>query len=407
MVFGALFGLAMFTHDALGAILEPFKETLWDEWIEAGLRLLKWEFLRSVVGLRVFYGTFDDLTEAEPNILMGYSPGGLTNIFDFLIRASLYLSAFMGEEMAEEILLELLQEGVSNAIQTSIGGAFQTIMNVYRGGQPIYGDDIANMPSYWNNVDDKINVFNVASSGMNYLGSLHYLLQGVHSNTDDMFREVYHTLTSISTRAVEEELWWILTYMELARNNILQRLRDIADITQRYVEIAIDVLEDGIGRCNDMIQEIETEISRLDSGMTTEDNSQLIKDELEAEFDALKRSIDEAYNNLLNHIDNVQHTLITEDINEYKNALNMYRDAIREMMNTVNKAYIDYLNEQYRKVYNILDMLLCYRFYSDTHQYSDEEVAKTKVLQLVEGKVTTTPYHKLTVKVYESGEQGG
>jgi len=407
MTFGTLFGLSLFTSEALGAILEPFKETLWDEFLGGALRLAKWESMKAFVGLKTFYGTFDDLTEAEPNILTGYAPSGLTNIFDFLIRASIYLSMFMGEEMAEEILLELLQEGVSNAIQTSIGGAFQTILNIYRGGQPVYGDDLANIPTYWNNVDDKISVFNIASSGMNFLGTLHYLLQGVHSNTDDMFREVYHTLTSITTRAIEEELWWILTYMELARNNILQRLRDIADITQRYVEIAIEVLEDGIGRCNDMIQEIKTEISRLDAGLTTEDNSQLIKDEVEQEFNALKNSIDETYNNLTRHIDGVQHTLIADDINEYKNALNMYRNAVKNMMNEVNKVYVNWLNEQYNKVYKMLDMMLCYRFYSDTHQYSSEEVEKTKVLQLVTGEVTTVPYHKLTVKVYESGEEGG
>ena len=407
MAWGSLFFAGLFAWESLKTFLEPIKEVLYDETLTGGLRLVKWEFWKHILGLKMFYGTFDDMTEAEPNLVTGYAPAGLTNIFDYLIRASLTLSMFMGEEMAEEILLELLQEGISNSIQTSIGGAFQTILNVYRGSQPVYGDDVSNIPLYWDNVDDKINVFNIASSGMNFLGSLHYLLQGVHTRADDEFREIYHTLTSLTTRAIEEELWWLLTYMELARNNILQRLRDAMDISQRYAEIVIGLLQDAIGRCNDMIQDIETEISRLESGTTTEDNAKLVKDSVVNDFDALKKSVDEAYLGLLSLIDKVTHTLDTTDFDLYEDALNRYRTAIRNIINEANRIYISWLNEQYSKVYKLLDMMLCYRFYSDTHQYSPEEVEATKVLSLVEGTITAPEVVQLTVQVYEEEETSG
>ena len=402
MGFGSFFGVLSLLFESFGAFLEPIKEALYDEPVKAGLRFTMWKTWTLAGGLRVFYGTFDDITEADPNMVSGYGTAGLVKVFNNLIEASLLLCAFLGEEMSEELLLELLQEGVSNSIQTSIGGAFQTILNVYRGGQPVYGDDIANMPSYWDNVDNKILAFNIASSGMNFPGTIHYLLQGVHSSLDDKFREMMHTLTSLNTRAIEEELWWILTYMELARNNILNRLRDMADIAEKYIEIAIQLLEDGIGRCNDMVQEIETEISRLDAGLTTEDNSQLIKDELEQEFNALKNSIDEAYNNMLQQIDNVTHNLIDEDVAYYQEALSLYRNALRLIYNMANKRWVEVMNEQYRKIYNLCDMVLAYRYYADTYEYSEDEARSIQVINVVEGQVTPKPYHKLTVKVYEA-----
>lgn len=398
---GILAGLTI--KEILGPMFAPFKEAFYDEVAEGYSRLMKWNMFKQFAGgLKKFAACFDDITEADPDQVSGISGRGLVDIFDVLISLTVELSAMIGDEMAEELLLELLQEGVSNAIQTSIGGAFQTILNVYRGGQPIYGDDVTNIPEIWDNLDDKISAFNAASSGLNFPALVHYLTRGVKSKLDDDYRDASHIASAILIRAIDEELWWLTTYLELARNNILSKLRYAVDVATKYAELAIDGINNSISRLNDILQEISTEIARLDAGLSVEEYAIGIYNELKAEFDALKTETNKFIDTMTNIISSVTHSLVQDDINRYNNALMRYRSAISRMLGILNDSFINDMNEQFEKIARIIDMILAYRYYADRANYTDIDAQAVSVIGVGTGISTMAPAGAVIATLYET-----
>ena len=400
MSLGQLAGLMAFMGQYGKDVIEPIKEALYDETVKGGLRLAKYEVAKSLGLLDLFAGTFDEMVDTEPHMNTGYGTEGLIDIFDTLLRVTIIISILIGEEMSEELLLELLQEGISNAIQTSIGGAFQTIFNTYRGGQPIYGDDITNIMRTHQYIDDKLNAFNVASAGCNLPATLQYLMQGHLSNLGDVYTPINQQLISILTRALEEELWMHLTYIELTRVNLLNNLRRAMDIAEKYIELTIDGMEQSLSRINDMIQNAETEIARLDAELTTEEDAELIKTDIETEFNKLKQETDEWVNNMIERIDSVTLSNIDEDITRYQNALNEYRSVLAILLNKANEAYYNDLLSGMEKISVLLDMLLAYRYYSDTANYTEEQAQQTKFVELSKGGIGVPEAYTVTVIVY-------
>jgi len=400
MALGELAGLIAFVSHLGRDVIEPIKEALYDETVKGGLRLAKYEVARAFGLLDLFAATFDEIADTEPHMNTGYGTAGLIDIFDTLLRTTVIISILIGEEMSEELLLELLQEGVSNAIQTSIGGAFQTIFNVYRGGQPVYTDDITNVMRTHQYIDDKLNVFNIAGAGSNLPATLQYLMQGHLSNLGDVYTPINQQLISILTRALEEELWMHLTYVELARVNLLNNLRRVTDIVEKYIELTIEGIEDSLSRINDMIQNAETEIARLDAELTTEEDAELIKTDIETEFNKLKEVTDEWINNMMQRIDNVLLSVIDEDVSRYQNALSKYRSVVATLLNKANEAYYNDLLSGMQKISLYLDMLLAYRYYSDMASYTEEQAQQIKFVELSTGGIQVPETYTVTVIVY-------
>ena len=401
MALGQLAALAAFISHYGKEVLEPVKEALYDEVVKGGLRLFKYELARKLGLLDLFAGTFDEICDTEPDVNTGFGTAGLIDVMDTLLRTTVIISILIGEEMSEELLLELLQEGVSNAIQTSIGGAFQTIFNVYRGSQPIYGDDITNIMKTYKFIDDKINVFNIAGAGCNLPSTLQYLMQGCLMNLGDTYAPMNQQIISILTRALEEELWMHLTYVELARVNLLNNLRRVMDIAEKYIELTIDGIETALSRLNDMIQNAKTEISRLDADLTTEEDAELVKTDIETEFNELKKETDEFINDMMQRIESLTLSNVQDDITRYQNALNKYREVVGKMLSKANETYYTDLVSDMEKINSYLDMLLAYRFYSDTANYTEEAAREVKFVELQKGGVGVPETYTVTITVYE------
>jgi len=90
---------------------------------------------------------FDALCEVAPHYNVTIDADGLMEIFERFMRAVAKASLVLTPEIAEELYTELIQEGFSNAVQMSVGGALQSILNTWRGGYPPNPEDIEELES--------------------------------------------------------------------------------------------------------------------------------------------------------------------------------------------------------------------------------------------------------------------
>ena len=95
------------------------------------------------------------------------APAGMLDVMNRFIRATAQVGMVIGPEVAEELFMELIQEGFSNAIQTSLGGAFQSMLNVWRGGAPPSPDELDTLIGKVADMDEDTLALMIALSGSN------------------------------------------------------------------------------------------------------------------------------------------------------------------------------------------------------------------------------------------------
>ena len=375
-------------------ILGGAKQALVDEPSEALIRAFKLAMARKFFFGQLFVGAFDSVNDAKPSFSIGISPAGLIDIFDAMINASVVLSALIGEEMAEELLLELLQEGASNAIQYSIGGAFQTMYNIYRGAMTLYSDDIQQIPNLVGIMDDKINIYNLASAGNNILATLHYLIFGALDSTERNYVDAGQQIQTLLTRVIDENLWLHYTYLEYARQYLLASIRVQASVASMYVDYASTMVETAIARLNDKLNELMTVKKDLENDIITPDQADAVRQSLQEEYNVLKQETDEAINNIIDKIMQLTIEIPQDAVNYYNDALDRLASVVGSAIDTINQDFVSQLSQLFEKIMDYMDGLLAYRFYLDYGEYPENapDVYKWFALQPPE-------YYELTVKV--------
>jgi len=367
---GITAGLGIKTlSDVLGGI----KRALIDETGEAGVRLAKLRLAEKFMHIRDMLAvTFDVIGEADPSLTAGIAPSGLLDVFMRLIDMTVVMSAAIGDEMADELLLELLQEGCSNAIQTSVGGAFQTIWNVYRGSMSVYGDDLTSIPQVMDFLDRRITYFNAASAGMNIFATLHYLLQGVVSNLTQAYSNLYNQLQQFATRLIEEDMYLHYLLLDMARQYLLADITAGADAVDNLIRFHFEVIDTALARLNDMLNQLRTLRRDVEAGVTDPDKAYAIAESIERMYQATKEEADKAYNEINEIIQGVTLTVSRDSLTKYQEALDKYRSVIEKMVDKVNMEFYGELSRMITEILDIIDAVLAYRFYTDRERDLDD-----------------------------------
>jgi|GEM_PF-5821926 len=370
------------------------KQALINEPTEAMVRAFKMSLAKYFGFDNIFIGAFDSVNDARPSFTCGISPDGIIDIFNAMINASIALSALIGDEMAEELLLELLQEGASNAIQYSIGGAFQTIYNVYRGGMTLYSDDMTQIPQMIGILDDKINIFNLASAGGNILSTLFYSVFGAVDNTERTYMDALQQLQTQLSRLIDENLWVHLTYLEYARQWLLYVIRTNATYASFMANYGTSGLEVAISRINDKINELETVYKDLQADIITPEHAEEVRQAIYKEYETLKQHVDDLVQEVENEILAITFEIPDEVKEEYQNALERLKLEVEKMIDVTNQKFTEELTQLFEKILDYIDGVLAYRYYLDYGQYPENAPEIYKWFSLEKPQ-----YVKLRIKV--------
>jgi hypothetical protein len=241
---------------------------------------------------------------AEPHQVSGLSPKGLVDIVIAGLLAVAKMSMIFNPEVTEELFLEIIQEGFSNAIQFSIGGAIQNILSFWRGSYGVQSGQSNQIFQVIDNIDDLALTWLLMSSGEHVITlafqSLLGLSQKYESDKTLQLAQISSTIEYINRVS--------FAYNETLRaeaERILARsARTAEEYYDRIIALADNLLERFISRVNEIDAETQSHLVLYNDNAIGEDTMRAVLIENTLLLDSTKQSYDYFINILLAEINN-------------------------------------------------------------------------------------------------------
>jgi len=331
-------------------------------------------WVRTEVGikLKLVYNwsaeAFDGLVEGEPHPTIGMHPSGMLDVLERFLRATAQIGILVGPEVAEELFMELIQEGFSNAIQTSLGGAFQTMLNVWRGAYPPNPDELDTIIGKVEDMDTDTLALLIAMSGSNLPTTFYRISRGFDLYVEDKLKIIREQLIDALNKLNYVIAWLHEISKNLALHEYEQALNVIREAYTKAINLIDQVGERALSRLQELKTECETAKAWFDYSQLyperpliteTEATYVAVENRLEAEatFNTYTR-IKEIVENTLANVD-VQIDTIVSKIND---VVKLYADHLN---NIISSSKIDF-SEVISKINEALEKVKAYRSAKDT-----------------------------------------
>jgi len=289
------------------AILEAFVESALSEPAKGGFNVTKAETAISTGFMsNISKNVFSSLTNEEPNKNVGMEDAGLLDIVNEVVRATAYASTILPAEVVEELFMELIQEGFSNAIQMSVGGAFQSILNVWRGGFPVNPDEIEGLAENVDKIEEGLLGLLIAMGGCNVPTTTFRVARGF-----DAYVDRQHMVTSEQARSCVERINRSLAIpYEVVDNIVASELHDYISLIKECWIKAQNIIERSAERALSRLNELRAELETIEGWIELQEQNQeyniidamtayltAIEDEAEADatmasYESLRKSVE-------------------------------------------------------------------------------------------------------------------
>jgi len=347
-------------------LLGEFISSITNDFVEATGRLVRTDVAINLGYVRNWVAeAMDVLVEAQPHKTIGVTPSGMVEAIERMIKATAQLGLLLGTEASEELFMELIQEGFSNAVQTALGGAVQSMLNVYRGSAPPTPDELDIVIGKAVDMDSDTLALLIAMTGSNIPTTFYRVSRGfdlyVEKDTELIRQQLQETLAKLN-----EAITWVY---ELSR-----------ELSVRELEEALVTIKTGKEWYDYSTLYPEQEI------ITEEDlNKTVIENTLEAEA---------TYNSYLAIKSTIENTLATVDV-DLANIVSKIEDVVALYVSHLNEIVkagaVDY-SELLSKIQEAMNKVIAYRNAVDTQTSLEKNVE-------VVGEQTTTSLLNLLVQV--------
>ncbi len=311
---------------------------------------------------------FDGLVEGEPDSTIGMAPAGMLDVMDRFIRATAQMSMVLGPEVAEELYMELIQEGFSNAIQTSLGGAFQSMLNVWRGGAPPSPDELDTLLGKVADMDEDTLALMIALTGSNLPSTFYRVSRGFDLYVDDRLKLIREQLIDVLNR-----LNYVISWLyEVSKNMAMHELEEALSVIKESYSKAINLLDDVGERALSRLQELKTECETAKAWLDYSNlypERRLVTD-AEVTYVAVENRLEAeaTYNTYLRIKEIIENTLANVDVQV---------ETIVSKINDVISKYVEHLNnmiasgkmdftEEMDKIQAAMQKVIAYRNAKDT-----------------------------------------
>lgn len=306
---------------------------------------------------------FDGLVEEEPHPTIGMTPSGMISVLERMLKATAQIGLCVGTEVAEELFMELIQEGFSNAIQTSLGGSFQAILNVWRGGMPPNPDELEAIIGKVVDLDEDTLALMISMTGSNLPTTFVRVSRGFDEFVDNEIRLVREQLIDVLNRLNSVISWLYEVSRHLAVNELEESLAVIKEAYSKGINLLDQIGERALSRLQELKIECETAKEWYNYSQLYPETP-LITD-LEVTYVAIENGeeADATYNTYLSIKQTIENTLANIDIQV---------DTIVAKINDVIAKYVEHLNkmveagtmsftEELTKIQNALQKVIAYR----------------------------------------------
>ena len=356
-----------------GAIASDFIRGFYQPFTEGTGNIARWEIGKKLGIKNWFAQAYDSFTDAEANPVIGYSAAGMMHVVYELFEASIRMSMVVEGEMIEELFLEMLQEGLSNAIQYSYGGAWQSQLNVYRGASPPYADDVDDVMRLGKRMDEKLRSFLVASTGASIPNFGRQALSAFQRHISDELTHLRPWFTD-KLRDRDDAYYRPLVQLHTIAMSYAEAQAEKAWMMWRR---AYDMINDAarryLARVNELLDELESVKVWHDAELISEDDATLIAREIKEEGNVIESYFDELENTIISEAQTVEQE-ITCDFDPVFNVISRFDNLAYNLCTWYGEISKSLTEDFIALIEETLKRLRAYRYYSEVTTPPDAKV---------------------------------
>jgi len=201
---------------------------------------------------------YDKIADATPHTNVGITPSGIIDVFEEMLQETAKMSIFIGDQVADELYAETIQEAFSNAIQYNLGGALQSILNIWRGAYPPAYDEIDEIITCLEDMDSDLASLLIAQAGSNIPTTQWRIQMGFNRLVDDKLIALRGQMHEIATRMNDMSIWLHDRAYTLALREFDEAVLSIRDAYERAIGLIDQMCERTLARLFELKGELET-----------------------------------------------------------------------------------------------------------------------------------------------------
>jgi len=205
-----------------------------------------------------FAQMYDAIADATPDTNVGISPDGISETFEKMCEETAKLVMYLSSDIADEMYAETIQEAFSNAIQYNLGGALQSILNVWRGAYPPSYDEIDEIITCLEDMDSDLASLLIAQAGSNIPTTQWRIQMGFNRLVDDKLLALRGQMHEVATRMNDMSIWLHDRAYTLALREFDSAVMTIRDAYERAIGLIDQMCERTLARLFELKGELET-----------------------------------------------------------------------------------------------------------------------------------------------------
>ena len=338
----------------LEPIVEPFLEA-----VGASARLYimdKLTFTNTILR-----STLSVIEGGEADSVYGYTADGLVGVLHGEVWSAVN-TMFIHPELADEFVMEMISEGVSNAIQYNLGGAVQSVLNVWRGAYPTEPSDADNyVGNQIDAVDDAMAFIAMAQGGANIPTAALYAVKGANNLLQQNTGALEARLTEHMSRIESLALFFHEAGVEIATRVLVEAVESAAARAEHIANMLRYTYERAAARMQEYLAELLQIKALKDAGVIKPDAASVLGLQALMEARALMEGVRTVEETLVNALDSVTtvdlDTVINEIVALLAEVARVYVNVAKPVPDAVNKL----ADEAHYKLTSALAMLTMVR----------------------------------------------
>ena len=242
-----------------GSVATALFQTIIQDALAGGSDWLKVTFAISQGWTRsTFEKVYDYIADSEPHDNVGITSDGILDVFEAMLEETTKLEVFVGKEIAQEMFAETIQEALSNAVQYNLGGAVQSILNIWRGSYPLSYDEIDEVITTLEDMDSDLASLLIAQAGSNLPATEWRMKVGFDRYIEDKLIALRGQLHEIVTRINDMVIWLHERSYTNALRQFDNALNALNDAYERAIGLTDMTCERALARLFELKGELKT-----------------------------------------------------------------------------------------------------------------------------------------------------
>ena len=339
---------------------------------EAGSRYLRLKLLETLVGekwVRDIFTYFEnpDLIEAiaKPPAIP-YHPKQLAGIYFKVMDKTVEASAYLGEEMGSEAIMEMISESMSSALESNYNAALQTILNVWRGCLPPDLSVAQAMGMRIDSVDTKYATSILAPTSALPYTILESLVQGANNRLQQLYTNLdnsYGELIAQKNALMRSFLTAFSEFYLTLINDLVFDCMYFVERVESYANTACTII---LERLTARLDDLNALKARYDISLVDSETYETMLLEIQADiqalsdtFDRIKTEVNNLISDYMSVIDATTEDIKTLLLNYLSDAENLANTHIDSVVSAINS--LTTVSDIKAKVKEIYERIRAYR----------------------------------------------